>query len=373
MAHYPTTPQFRTFAAAVKAGVPTLFWGGPGEGKSAKLIQYGEKWGMDTQVLISSIRDPQDFLGLPYLEGNVTHYADVDWAVRANAAARAMVIFDELSTARPEVQAPALRVFQERVVGNLPLNKSVTLCAAANPSDCAADGFELAPPLANRFCHLDWPFDADEWAKGMMIGFDNLPVYGIDQLASATDGSRAASFGAVIAFTTKHRPDMLRPGVPKNAVDAGKAWASPRSWTNAASVLGELTPGDTEARMIALQGLVGQGAAHEFIAWEQTSDLPDVEAVLANPSIVDWKGERPDRLFALCASLGAVGLSSKDKWEPALLALTACGEANKADVAMNATDQLLRKIPAGAKLPQATRKVFVDLMVRANLLAAPAA
>ena len=43
--------------------------------------------GMDTQVLISSTREPQDFFGLPYLQDGLTRYSELAWAVRANQAA----------------------------------------------------------------------------------------------------------------------------------------------------------------------------------------------------------------------------------------------------------------------------------------------
>ena len=59
--------------------------------------------------------------------------------------------FDEISTAPPAVQAALLRVVLERTVGDLRLPDAVSLVAAANTPEQAAGGWELSPPLANRF------------------------------------------------------------------------------------------------------------------------------------------------------------------------------------------------------------------------------
>ena len=282
------------------------------------------------------------------------------------------MVFDELTAGvRQDVQAAVLRVFQERYAGDLALADTVHLVAAANSPDQAAGGYEIEGALANRFCHLNWAFDAAVWAAGMMTGFEQLPAHSVDQLACGTEASQASAFGAVTAFTTRHRPDLLQPGMPANPVLAGRAWASPRAWHNAARVLGELTPGDVEAPLVAVTGLVGEGPGAEFAGWEQTNDLPDVEMVLADPHTVDWAGERPDRLFALCTAINALGAAGDPgRWVAAVAALTGCAQASRADVALNATEMLLRRIPAGQRLPVATRRVFADLMIRAELLAA---
>jgi len=62
-------------------------------------------------------------------------------------------------------------VVLERVVGDLELPPEVAVVAAANPPEQAADGWDLSPPLANRFCHLDWPVDARTLAQGFTSGW----------------------------------------------------------------------------------------------------------------------------------------------------------------------------------------------------------
>src|SRR6202042_2804518 len=98
-------------------------------------------------------------------------FAPPSWAVAVAEAGHGLVFFDEISTAPPAVQAALLRVVLERTVGDLTLPDAVSVVAAANPPERAADGWALSPPLANRFCHLDWPVDARTVADGFAGGW----------------------------------------------------------------------------------------------------------------------------------------------------------------------------------------------------------
>src|SRR5204862_1816424 len=114
--------------------------------------------------------------GLPVVVRGEANGARVDfapprWAVDLAHAGRGIAFFDEISTAPPAVQAALLRVVLERTVGDLTLPDAVSVVAAANPPEQAADGWDLSPPLANRFCHLDWPVEARTVADGFSSGW----------------------------------------------------------------------------------------------------------------------------------------------------------------------------------------------------------
>jgi MoxR-like ATPase len=115
----------------------------------------GEALGWPVEVVIGSIREPSDFAGLPVVGDGMVRMAPPDWASRLTAVPHGLLFLDELTTAPPAVQAAMLRVVLERVVGDLRLPDGVRVVAAANPPDEAADGWDLAPPLANRLVHLD--------------------------------------------------------------------------------------------------------------------------------------------------------------------------------------------------------------------------
>lgn len=137
------------------------------------------------------------------------------------------------------------------------------------------------------------------------------------------------------------------------------------------AVLSELPDADEDAALVVLTGCVGEGAATEYLAWLAASDLYDPEAVLADPSIVDWS-ERPDRIYALVSSVVALAVSDggKRRWEQGIAVLTACAEAGRPDAAYPGASTLLASIPQEAKVPQRTAQAFADLMGRIGRWAA---
>ena len=81
----------------------------------------------------------------------------------------------------------------------------VRVVAGANPPDRAADGWEISPPLANRFCHVDYAPSVDEWLDGMQTGWAAPPA---SRAVALDPARRAAMVGAVTGFI-RTRPDLL--------------------------------------------------------------------------------------------------------------------------------------------------------------------
>lgn len=369
-----STPTMRAFAACVRATVPAILWGSPGIGKTAKLTAYMEAWNRHLEVVIGSYREASDFLGLPTEgpDGTTTEYLTPGFAQRLNAAESGALFLGELSTAGPSIQKAMLRLLQERYAGEEKLGDHVAIFADANPPEQAADGWDLPAPVANRLVHLDWHFDADEWLDNVVTDFEHQVVYGMDELlGDGADADKARVKGLVTAFL-RTKPHLLNPGPPQDDEAAGKAWPSPRSWTNAMTVLAELDPSDEEAALLVVKGTVGEGAAKEFFAWVATADLHDPAEVLRNPDLVRWGNERPDRLFALTNGITALVLMRGDKksWEQGVRALTACAEGGRPDVALPGMRTLLSHMPEGAKIPAAARAAFADLFQRTGQWAA---
>jgi len=368
--------MMRAFAAAVRANVPVLLWGAPGTGKTATINACGDAWGMHVESIVGSNREPSDFMGFPVestdVDGtSITAYSTLSWAKRLAAADRALLFLDELTTCSPSVQKVMLRILQERIVGEMTLPNTVSIVAAANPPNVAVDGWDLAAPVANRIMHLDWYFDSDAWLEGLVSDFRHTAMPVLD--AMLNDGSDREMLRArsLIAGFLSARPDLRNPGVPTDPTLAGRGWPSPRSWTNAAAVLGHLSADDTEAMLLAVSGCVGEAAANEFVAWVVSSDLYDPEAVIADPGIVDWS-IRPDRIFALMMAVTAIAHARGDKgtWERVMGVMSKCASSGKPDLAYPAARSLMDAQPKGARVPEGTVQAFGDLFKKMGRWAA---
>lgn len=357
-------PFMRALAAGIRANVPTLLWGGPGQAKTATITAAAEAWDMHLETIIGSTREATDFLGVMIENKGEVSYSSFGWVNRLNSAKKGMLFLDEFNTAGPSTMKGMLRVTQERQVGEQYLGDHVSIVAAANPTDIAVDGYDLPAPMANRFMHLDWVFDSQHWLDNVTTGFEFTTVDPLKRILSADPDTRRAVVGGAVSAFLRAKSNLLTPAVPEDAVQAGKAWPSPRSWSNVISVLSHLEAHDTEAALLVVKGLVGEGAAKEYFAWVASQDLHDPLEVMNDPSIVDWKKSRPDRLFALMQSITALGLGDAKNWLPATRVMTACANSGKADVAAGGAQRLANAIPSGKDYPQSFLDAFTTLFTQ---------
>lgn len=278
-------PYVQALALAVAANLPVLLWGQPGIGKSSTLEQLATGLGLPLETVIASVHEPSDFSGLPVVGAdparNGIPMAPPDWAVRLHRAGDGLLFLDELSSAPPAVQAALLRVVLERRVGSLALPARVRIVAAANPPSTAADGWQLAPPLANRFVHLPWRHVPEVVVRGLGGVWPSVPLPRLDR--SLADDAVARARAAVCDFL-RVRPDYTH-RMPASADGRGGAWPSPRTWEMAVRLLafGYASDAEYEAVAIAVRGVVGDGAGLELLAFLDRRDLPDPEAMLADP------------------------------------------------------------------------------------------
>jgi MoxR-like ATPase len=333
---------------AVQAGIPVLLWGSPGTGKTSVVRALGDALGWPTEIVIGSIREPSDFAGLPVVIDGAVQMAPPAWARRLRDEGRGLLFLDELTTAPPAVQAAMLRVVLERVVGDLELPNDVRVVAAANPPEEAADGWELAAPLANRLVHLSWPVEAKAIARGLVFGFPS-PRALLDR--TPTDSQAMAARASVAAFL-EVRPALVL-AVPASAAQAGRGWPSPRSWETVARLLAacDAVGASEDCRTLLVLGAVGDGAGIEFLSWLANMDLPDPELVLADPDGFDLP-ERSDRAYAVLTGVASVAVARGDvaSWSAAWRVVARVAEVAP-DVASLAARMLAGARPPGADLP----------------------
>ncbi|MFC9658661.1 AAA family ATPase [Nocardia sp. NPDC127606] len=280
-----TNTQLEALTLAVAADLPVLLWGEPGIGKTAALTQLAQSLDLPLTTVIASVHEPSDFSGLPIIGDDPATQgvpmAPPDWAVRLVRAGRGLLFLDELSTAPPAVQAALLRVVLERRVGALELPPGVRIVAAANPRSSAADGWELSPPLANRFVHLQWTHEHDVVVRGLGGTWPRatLPRLTPESLPEAVAFARRAVCTLLAA-----RPKLVHQ-MPTTETRRGGAWASPRSWEMTVRLIAFATAADASRDVLSqlIRGTVGDGPGFELLTSIDRMDLPDPEALLADP------------------------------------------------------------------------------------------
>lgn len=351
---------------AIQARTPVLAWGPPGIGKTSTITAIADALSLPLEVVLASIREPADFSGLPVIREDGVVMEAPAWAKRLHKAGKGILFLDEISTAPPAVQAALLRVVLDRVVGDLELPAGIAVVAAANPPECAAGGWDLSPPLANRFCHLSWSLDTQGWIDGMVQGW---PVPSVPRLPDGWEAGIPAARVLVASFI-RHRPHLLLQ-LPESEDQAGKAWPSPRSWDMASRLLAATEAAkageDIAASLIA--GCVGEGPGLEFLSWRRNLDLPDPEEVLRNPEKFRVP-DRGDQAFAVLTAVVSAAVSNltKDRWLAAWQVLARAAEQGAKDIAAASAKALAAARKPGLPLPQKELREFIPLLQKGGLM-----
>lgn len=298
-------------------GLPLVLWGPPGSAKTGIIEQVAEDCGLPIEVLSPGERGEGAFGVVPVPVDGVMTYPPPEW-IRRFEGGRGLVFVDELSTAAPAIQAPLLGLMHARRVGGAILPPGVRVLGAANPTEQAAGGYDLAPPLANRLGHIDWDGpNNQEWAD-WLIGDQTSRVEVDAQLKKVSERQKtsaekeearvlkawpeafAKAAGLMAAFI-RARPALHNKMPKADDPNASRAFSTARSQEFAVRALatGEVH-GLTEVQTDRLfTAFVGAAFAVEFAVFKKEVDLPNPADILDGKKEFKHDPKRLDRTAAV--------------------------------------------------------------------------
>ena len=187
---------------------------------------------------------------------------------------KVILFLDEFSNAYPSTRASFLSFIQDQQFpngDNFP--EETIMVGAMNPSDSAADGYELDKATSNRITFLAWEPSFIGWCDGFKL--DNFGEGWINE-----KHEEYANF--IVQFITDNRGMLHQEN--DASIGTGEAlgvdisdssqkavldysWPSRRSWHNAAAILAADTSESQYVEDELLKGTVGARAATHFRKW----------------------------------------------------------------------------------------------------------
>jgi hypothetical protein len=238
----------------VRTRWPVFLWGPPGCGKSSLVRAVATRCNMPVIDIRASLLDPTDLRGIPVVEGGQAVWCPPSFLPRAGDPP-GLLFFDELNAAPPLVQASLYQLTLDRRVGEYTLPDGWAIVAAGNRTEDRAVVFRMPSALSNRFVHVDFEVDYDDW-RAWAQSADIHPL--------------------VIGFLGLRR-ELLH-----SMKNADRAFPTPRSWEMASTAIQQF--GSADACFDVLVGIVGEGAATELRShFGKAMTMKQVEDILADP------------------------------------------------------------------------------------------
>jgi MoxR-like ATPase len=152
--------QVHEFLLTVATSRPVFIWGPPGIGKSALVEQFSQQLGLECVALLGSQLAPEDLIGIPKIEGNVSRFYPPSMIVRD----KEFVLFiDELNIASQEIQKAFYSLILDKRIGEYRLPTGSIIIGAGNRAHDAALAKQMPSALVNRLIHIHLKASHREW------------------------------------------------------------------------------------------------------------------------------------------------------------------------------------------------------------------
>ena len=139
---------------------PVFIWGAPGIGKSALVEQFAMDVGMECVSLLGSQLAPEDIIGIPRINGNVSEFLPPKMIARNEPY---VLFLDELNACSQEVQKAFYSLIYERRIGEYHLPKGSVVIGAGNRAQDNAIVKTMSSALVNRMFHVQLKVDVNQW------------------------------------------------------------------------------------------------------------------------------------------------------------------------------------------------------------------
>ena len=260
---------------------PVFVWGPPGAGKSSIIRDVAKRRRVPLIDIRAALLDPTDLRGIPTVVDGRSVWCPPSFLPRDDER-EGILFFDELSAAPTLVQGSLYQLTLDRRVGEYRLPDGWSIVAAGNRSQDSSIAFRMPAALANRFVHVDFEIDFEDWRSWAI---------------------RAKVHPLVIGFLSLRQPLLFDMSNPE------RGFPTPRSWeivSDAIRAMGELK----DAADVIL-GIVGEPASVEFLAYiDHAMTEEAIGAILDDPAKATLPKELGD-MYALVSYVAATAQKPK--------------------------------------------------------------
>ena len=238
---------------------PIFIWGKSGIGKSSVIHQYAKADELELRDVRLSQLDAIDLRGfpMPNAKEKKTEWLPADF-LPTKADKPGILFLDECNGAKPAVASASYQLILDGRLGNYVFPDHWWIVAAGNNVADRGVTNAMPAPLNNRFLHIDYELDGDDWHK------------------------QAADDGIHTHMRAYLRLKQGNLHVFDPAINP-RCFPTPRSWYMANEIYANPAY-DALSKLELIKGCVGEGAGAEFIGFcRDIAQMPDLDAIAMNP------------------------------------------------------------------------------------------